>query len=171
MRRIIAGLIVIAGLAGTGLAYAESQPADPSLPKDAASSVAPPAGRAGVAGAARAAGRAGVLKGAIHGDLLVRSEEGTTRTIVFDRGRITALAADAITVERPDGQSVSAVITSDTKFIGTPKDQLKPGVPVIVVQSDGKAERIMSKGASREDRAKACSTRRLCQRLQQRQAA
>lgn len=169
MRRMIAGLIVIAGLAGTGLAYAESQPADPSLPKGPAPSATAPDR------AEKAAGRAGagVLKGAIHGDLLVRDEGGTTRPIVFDRGRITDLAAGSITIERTDGQPVAATITADTKFTGTPQDQLQPGMRVIVVQSDGKAERIISKGAAGEGRAaKACAARpRLCERLKQRPAA
>jgi hypothetical protein len=136
-RRIVAAVIVAAGLATAGIAYAENQPADPSVASN------PPA-------AAKAGGRAaapGVLKGAIHGDLLVRGEEGgATRTVTFDRGKITAISATSITIERPDGVSVSKNLTDQTVFNGTPKDQLKAGTGVIVVSSGDTANRVISKG-------------------------
>ena len=101
-RRIVAAAIVAAGLATAGIAYAENQPPDPSvaIAKAAASGAAAPA----------AAGKAGVLKGAIHGDLLVRGQDGSTRTVTFDRGKVTAIAASSITIQRPDDVSV-------TKFV------------------------------------------------------
>jgi hypothetical protein len=135
-RRITAAVIIAAGLATAGVAYAENQPADPSVGST------PPA-------AAKAAGRpggAGVLKGAIHGDLLVRGENGTTRTVTFDRGKITAISAGSITIERPDGVSVSKNLTDQTAFNGTPRDQLQAGMGVIVVSSGDTAERVISKG-------------------------
>ncbi len=68
-----------------------------------------------------------MLKGAIHGDLLVRGENGTTRTVTFDRGKVTAISAGSITIERPDGVSVSKNLTDQTVFNGTPRDQLQAG--------------------------------------------
>jgi len=136
-RRIAAALIVAAGLATAGIAYAENQPADPSV------APTPPA-------AAKAGGRPGgpgVLKGAIHGDLLIRSENGSTRTVTFDRGKITAISAGSITIERPDGVSVSKNLTDQTVFNGTPKDKLQAGLGVVVVSSGDTAERVLSKGA------------------------
>jgi hypothetical protein len=160
-RRIVAAVIVAAGLATAGIAYAENQPADPSVGSN------PPA-------AAKAGGRAGgpgVLKGAIHGDLLVRGEGGTTRTVTFDRGKVTAISATSITIERPDGVSVSKNLTDQTVFNGTPKDQLKAGTGVIVVSSGDTANRVISKGdrahkrlAQRQDRLE-----RRKERLEQRQ--
>jgi hypothetical protein len=149
-RRIIAALLVTAGLATAGVAYAEGQPADPSVPS--AQESGPEAGGA-EARAAKAAGRkAGLLKGAIHGDLLVRAEDGSTRTVAFDRGKVTAISGGSITIARPDGVSVSKGLTDQTVFNGTPRDQLQPGAPVVVVSSGDTAERVLSKGARVEQR-------------------
>jgi hypothetical protein len=160
-RRIVAAVIVAAGLATAGIAYAESQPADPSVGST------PPA-------AAKAGGRAGgpgVLKGAIHGDLLVRGDNGSTRTVTFDRGKITAISTGSITIERPDGVSVSKALTGQTVFNGTPRDQLQAGTGVIVVSSGDTAERVLSKGDRAQKRLEKRQERleRRKERLGQRQ--
>lgn len=136
-RRIIAAAIVTAGLATAGIAYAETQPADPSVAST------PAAAKAG----ARAGGlKPGVLKGAIHGDLLVLGENGSTRTVTFDRGKVTALSAGSISLERPDGVSVTKTLTDQTVFNGTPRDKLQVGTAAVVVSSGDTAERVISKG-------------------------
>ncbi|HEY3240211.1 MAG TPA: hypothetical protein VGL92_11640 [Acidimicrobiia bacterium] len=139
MRRLIAVLAVFATVAAGGYAYAESQPIDPAI----SSTDQPPAG-----GTARreGAGR-GPLQQAIHGDLLLQAREGGTREVSFDRGRITSMSEDSITIERPDGQSVSAGITAGTTFNGTPRSELTAGSPVLVVHADGQALRVVSRGA------------------------
>ncbi len=141
-RRIAAAVIVAAGLATAGIAYAENQPADPSV-----GPTQPAAAKAG-----GRAGGPGVLKGAIHGDLLVRGENGTTRTVTFDRGKVTAISAGSITIERPDGVSVSKNLTDQTVYNGTPKDKLQAEMGAIVVSSGDTAERVLSKGARAEKR-------------------
>jgi hypothetical protein len=138
MRRLVTLAVpVVAAIALGGWAYAETQPADPKVSEAPA--------------AAKAAGRQGAgmggLKRAIHGELLVGGPQRGYRTVVFDRGRITTISADAITLERPDGESVTAKLTGDTKFNGTPRDQLKAGDMVLVAQQDGSAIRVASKGA------------------------
>jgi hypothetical protein len=139
MRRpIIAAAIVAAGLATAGIAYAETQPADPSV--GASPAAAAKAGRQ--AGALKA----GVLKGAIHGDLLVLGENGSTRTVTFDRGKITAIDAGSISINRPDGVSVTKTLTDQTVFNGTPRDKLQVGTAAVVVSSGDTAERVISKG-------------------------
>lgn len=160
-RRIAAAVIVATGLATAGIAYAENQPADPSVGPSAAA-------------AARAGGRPGgpgVLKGAIHGDLLVRSDEGTTRTVTFDRGKVTAISATSITIERPDGVSVSKTLTDQTVFNGTPKDKVQAGMGVMVVSSGDTAERVLSKAAGAEKRLEKRQERleRRQERLEKRQ--
>jgi hypothetical protein len=163
MRRIVTAVIVVAVLAVGGLAYAEGQPADPSVPSREGQS-APPA----AAGAAKPRPARQLLQGAIHGELLVRDpvSSGSTRTIVFDRGRLTSVSEGSIALQRPDGVPVTAAVTPDTAFNGTPREQLKPGVTVIVAQSGGVAERVVSKGAAAAAGAKACQARpRLCPRL------
>jgi len=142
-RRIAAAVIVAAGLATAGIAYAESQPADPSVGPSAPAAPAKPGGRA--------AGP-GVLKGAIHGDLLVQGENGTTRTVTFDRGKVTAVSAGSITVERTDGVWVTKSLTDQKVFNGTPKDKVQVGMGAVVVSSGDTAERVLSKGARAEKR-------------------
>ena len=144
-RRLIAGLIVATGLATAGIAYADNQPADPSIAITRAAAT-------GAASPAAAGGKAGVLKGAIHGDLLVRNEDGSTRTVTFDRGKVSSVSASGITIERPDGVSVSKDVTDQTVFNGTPRDQLTTGTPVIVVSEGPAATHVVSKGARAEAR-------------------
>jgi hypothetical protein len=163
-RRIAAAIIIAAGLATAGIAYAESQPADPSVGPN------PPA----AAKAGPRTGGPGVLKGAIHGDLLVRGEDGTTRTVTFDRGKITDISATSITIERPDGVSISKNLTDQTVFNGTPKDKLQADMRVLVVSSGDTAERVLSKGARVEKRKERLEQRqdrleRRKERLEQRQ--
>ena len=141
MRRLVAVIVTVAAtIALGGWAYAQTQPADPQVKDSPAAAKAAGRQRAGGAG----------LKRAVHGELLVGNARRGFRTVVFDRGRITAIAGDSITLERPDGQSVTAKLTGETKFNGTPREQLKAGDVVMVVQSDGSATRVVSKGARAE---------------------
>ena len=146
-RRIIAGVIVAAGLATAGIAYADNQPADPTVAITRAAAT-------GDAAPAAAGGKAGVMKGAIHGDLLVRDRDGSTRTVTFDRGKVTSVSASAITIERPDGVSVTKDVTDQTVFKGTPREQLAAGAPVIVVSEGQAATHVVSKRARAEAKEK-----------------
>ena len=159
-RRIVAAAIVAAGIATAGIAYAENQPPDPSVAITKAAAT-------GTAAPDAAGGKAGVLKGAIHGDLLVRSKDGSTRTVTFDRGNVTSIAASSITIERPDGVSVSKDLTDRTVFNGMARDKLTNGTPVIVVSEGQTATHVVSKGARLEQRQKRLEQRQ--ERLQKRQ--
>ena len=159
-RRIVAAAIVAAGLATAGIAYAENQPPDPTvaITKAAATGAEAP-GQAG--------GKAGVLKGAIHGDLLVRNQDGSTRTVTFDRGKVSSISASSITIERPDGVSVSKDVNDQTVFNGTARDKVMSGLPVIVVSEGQTATHVVSKGARVEQRQQQLEKRQ--QRLEKRQ--
>jgi len=159
-RRIVAAAIVAAGLATAGIAYAENQPPDPSVAVTKAAATGAPAPDA-------AGGKAGVLKGAIHGDLLVRAKDGSTKTVTFDRGKVTAITGSSITIERPDGVSVSKDLNDQTAFNGMTKDKVTSGTPVIVVSEGQTATHVVSKGARVEKRQERLDKRQ--QRLQQRQ--
>jgi hypothetical protein len=149
-RRIIAGVIVTAALATAGIAYADNQPADPSVAVVKAAATGAPA-------PAAAGGKAGVLRGAIHGDLLVRGQDGTTRTVTFDRGKVTQVSDGSITIERPDGVSVTDGLTGQTVFNGTPRDKLTAGTPTIVVSEGHTATHVVTRGAGAQAAAKACA--------------
>jgi hypothetical protein len=187
-RTIIAGAIVVAGLATAGIAYAENQPPDPSFTVAKAAATGAPA-------PAAAGGRAGILKGAIHGDLLVRGKDGSTHTVTFDRGKVSAISASSITIQRPDGVSVTDDLNDQTVFNGLPRDQVQNGTPAIVVADGHTATHVVTRGAGKEAVAKACANtpadgsaaaangngapagkglrarirERICQRLEQRQ--
>ena len=184
-RSIIAGAIVVAGLATAGIAYAENQPPDPSIAVAKAAATGAPA-------PAAAGGKAGILKGAIHGDLLVRGKDGSTQTVTFDRGKVSAVSASSITIQRPDGVSVTDDVNAQTVFNGIPENQLQAGTPAIVVADGHTATHVVTKGAGRQAGAKACANTpaggsaaangnpaakglrarikdRVCQRLEQRQ--
>jgi hypothetical protein len=165
-RRIVAAAIVVAGLATAGVAYAENQPPDPSVAITKAAAT-------GAAAPDAAGGKAGVLKGAIHGDLLVRGKDGATRTVTFDRGKVTAISGSSITIERPDGVSVSKDLNDQTVFNGMSRDKVTSGTPVIVVSEGQAATHVISKGARLEQRQKRLDQRqqrlqKLQERLQQR---
>jgi hypothetical protein len=146
-RRIIAAAIVAAGLTTAGIAYAENQPADPTVAITRAAAT-------GAAAPAAAGGKAGVMKGAIHGDLLVRNQDGSTRTVTFDRGKVSSVSASAITIERPDGVSVTKDVNDQTVFKGTARDQLSAGTPVIVVSEGQAATHVVNKGARAQAKEK-----------------
>jgi hypothetical protein len=133
-RRVLATVTTATVFALGGLAYAQSPPADPSVaPARPARSDRPERPRP--------------LFGAIHGELVVPAPQqpGGYRQVVFDRGRLTSLTGDAITLERPDGRSVGAAVTAETGFHGTPREQLEPGDPVLVVHAGGAALRVVSR--------------------------
>jgi len=146
-RRIIAGAIVVAGIAVAGIAYAENQPPDPSVAVTKAAATGAPA-------PAAAGGRAGILKGAIHGDLLVRGKDGSTHTVTFDRGKVSSISVSSITIQRPDGVSVTDDVTDQTVFNGIPRDKLQSGTPAIVVAEGHTATHVITRGAGV---AKACA--------------
>ncbi len=159
-RRLIVAVIAVTGIATAGIAYADNQPADPSIAVTRAAAT-------GAAVPAAAGGRGGVLKGAIHGDLLVRNKDGSTRTVTFDRGKVSSVSASAITIERPDGVSVSRDLTDQTVFNGTPREQLASGTPVIVVSEGQAATHVVSKGAQAQKRQERREKRK--ERREQRQ--
>jgi hypothetical protein len=186
-RSIIVGAIVVAGLATAGVAYAENQPPDPSLAVAKAAATGAPAPSA-------AGGKAGILKGAIHGDLLVRGNDGSTHTVTFDRGKVSSISASSITIQRPDGVSVTDDVNAQTVFNGLPENQVQTGTPAIVVADGHTATHVVTRGAGKQAVAKACANTpaagstaadgngstagkglrarikdRICQRLEQRQ--
>lgn len=94
------------------------------------------------AGAKAAAGGAplGALRRADHGSIDVKDGDQWV-TVVFDRGRVSDVAADHITLARPDGKSVTLKLTADTKYRGaTSASDVQKDQPALVVSnSDGTA--------------------------------
>ena len=107
-KRFAAVLVGTLVLAGGAYAYAADNPSTPSTTTPSAS-----------AAAANHPGRhlRGPLRRAVHGDLVVRTKDGF-ENVTVDRGKVTAASASSITIQRPDGVSVTKAVTADTKFRG-----------------------------------------------------
>lgn len=77
---------------------------------------------------------------AVHGDLIVRGEDGTFVPMTFDRGTVVAKEANAFTIERPDGVSVRLTVAESTRYRGIESfGQLEQGQPAMVTSRDGVA--------------------------------
>jgi hypothetical protein len=135
----VAGVVLVG--AGT-VAFAQTSPG-PTTTAPAASATTP--GKA--TGKAMGQGLA-LLKRADHGDIEVKVKGGTWKTVTFDRGQVGAVAADQITLARPDGKSVTLTINAATKFRGvTSWQQVTKAQGAVVVSDNGTATLIVQKPA------------------------
>jgi len=82
-----------------------------------------------------------ILAAADHGSLEIKDQNGTWITVGFDRGRVTDVATDHVTLARPDGQSVTLKLTPDTRYRGvTGEADVRTGNGAVVVSNaDGTA--------------------------------
>ncbi len=83
------------------------------------------------------------LGGALHGEFVVKKDDGTYQTVATQRGEVTAVSKDSITVKSEDGFSRTYAITEDT-LVNAARDgidDVKTGntVTVSAVVADGKA--------------------------------
>ena len=82
----------------------------------------------------------GVLGRVVHGDLIVRSKDGTFQNVTYDRGKQDSHKGNTLTITRPDDKKVSVELTGDTKFKGVQNaSELQDGRETLVVSKDGKA--------------------------------
>jgi hypothetical protein len=140
----VAGAVVLSG-AGA-VAWADSGSGSSSGPASA-STVPAPAGPAPASrhGGARAGGKgANLLKLADHGTLDVKVADKWV-TVDFDRGQVTDVAADHVTLARPDGKSVTLKLTPDTRYRGvaTWSDLQKDKPAAVVSNADGTARQVV----------------------------
>jgi hypothetical protein len=135
-----AGTTVVA-LAAGGVAMASTPSPTKSPSKPSASASAP-------AGPSASTGRLGrhdlrqeirwLATHTVHANLIVDTAHGY-KTITIDRGSLTQGSSKSITITRPDGPKVSAVLTSSTRFPGLSESQLTKGDRVVLVQAGGNA--------------------------------
>ncbi len=134
------GLAVIGG--GTAAAAASSSAARPTLDLTAATATTPN-GATGATGQATRAARLGRLarlaRRAVHGDVLVKTKNGY-QTVTFDRGKVTSANASSITVNRPDGVSVTETLTPSTRYFGiSGANAIISGKGAVVISQNGTA--------------------------------
>lgn len=130
------GGAVVVALAAGGVSYATTPSASTasSSPKTAAVTTAKPGDKYPVL---RRDFRK-LVRHTVHADLIVKTPTGF-KTVDIDRGKLTSVSSTSISLTRPDGPSVTATITSSTKFIGIPESKLAAGDRVLVVQTGGNA--------------------------------
>lgn len=139
VRRTLTATALAAGLlvAGAGVASAQTDPTSPQPGVNAERKERPRAAR-------RAARRA--VRG-VHGESIVRKDDQWV-TITWDRGDVTAVSSNEITLQRPDGVSVTLAITADTKFLGVADaDAVRTGDPALVISQQGKATQVAQRKA------------------------
>src|SRR3954470_19825908 len=83
------------------------------------------------------------LGGALHGEFVVPKDGGGYQTVATQRGAVTAVSKDSLTVKSDDGYSRTYTLTSDT-MVNAARDgigDVKTGntVNVLAVVTDGKA--------------------------------
>lgn len=85
----------------------------------------------------------GILGHAVHGQLIVRTKDGAFEEVTFDRGTLTSVEGDTLTITRPDDKTVKVTVNDATKFHGAANTgELKTGRPIMVVSKDGVATRV-----------------------------
>ena len=127
---VTAGAVVVA-LAAGGVAYA-SAPAATKPAAPAVSSSVTPAKRHPIL-------RADLIRLArqtVHAQLIVDTKKGF-ETIDIDRGKLVSDSSGTIKIMRADGPSVSATVTSSTRFYGIKPPKLVPGDRVLLVSGGG----------------------------------
>lgn len=85
---------------------------------------------------------------AAHAELVVpkKGAEGQWETIQVDRGKVTAASADSLSVQRPDGPTVTLKVVAATKVRGAAKAaDLAVGREVVVVSAGGEARAIVAR--------------------------
>lgn len=115
------------------------------------------AGRPGRPGRGGKPGPAAVLGRAAHADLVVPKKgaepagsggrtQGQWETIQVDRGKVIAVSADSISLQRPDGPTVTLKVVATTKVKGAEKvTDLAAGRQVAVVSAGGEARSIVAR--------------------------
>lgn len=87
--------------------------------------------------------RVGPFRTAIHADISLLMKDSSNKSETMDRGKVTAISSSSITIERPDGKSLT--FSMDDKTIAREKGQdesigdVKVGDRLMVFAVDGNA--------------------------------
>ena len=136
---VAAGAILATGVTGLALADDQSTPA-PSASSSAGTTTdsTAPNGRGmdgrgmdgrhgGPRGGMHGMRGPGPLGEALHGELVVKADDGTISTVRQIRGTVTAVDGTSITVEAEDGYTSTFAITTDTEVrVGLPQRGMDP---------------------------------------------
>jgi hypothetical protein len=147
-KRTAALAVVAATVFSAGAyAWAESQPQDPQITtpqqqaQQQAQQATPQHERPRLRQwARRHPGQAALLHRAAHADLVVKDRSGAWVTVQYDRGTLKATGDHSLTIERPDGKTVTVKVDDATRYRGIDGfAEVQTGEPLIVVAKDGVA--------------------------------
>ncbi len=79
-----------------------------------------------------------VVRAGVHADVSLVRADGSTDAFAVDRGRVTVSSATSLTLQRPDGKTLTLGVSSATIVRGT----IATGRPVLVFSRNGVAFRI-----------------------------
>jgi hypothetical protein len=80
------------------------------------------------------------LGGAVHGDVAIVKRDGSTSTLTFDRGKVTATSDTSLSIQRADGQTVTFARNTQTRV--RVNGALAVNRNVLVVSREGTAVRV-----------------------------
>ena len=141
MRPLLGTVGVLAALGVGGTAYAVTSGGAPPAPATAVSSAAATLTTGPAGGGAGLRIRA-LLRRTDHATVEIK-RSGQWVTYDLDRGTVTAVSPSSITLQRPDGQSITFTIGSATKFKGVGSEsQVQLQKPALVLSTNGAAVRI-----------------------------
>jgi hypothetical protein len=80
-----------------------------------------------------------LMRRSVQDQFTVKGKNNTWVTVNIDRGTVSSISSTSITVSIPDGKTVTAPITSTTKFVGIKEASIVSGDRVIVVEKNNSA--------------------------------
>jgi hypothetical protein len=147
-KKVAAIGVAAAALAGGGAAAWAQSTGGPGGPAPTTTTAPAKSGAPAAAPGIGLARLRAVARRADHGDLEVKTKDGTWVTITFDRGTVSAASPTSVTIDRPDGHQATLAINSSTKVHGIASvADLKTGKAAIVVSRSGTATQILQKAA------------------------
>ena len=139
--KIVAIAVAALGLSAGAVGLANAGPGDPPAQAAPTSTTTAPGD-----GPRRPGPGGGPLARAVHGNLIVRAQDGTFENVAFDRGTLTAVSDSSLTLQRPDGVDVTVKLDGDTRYRGVENAAaLRKGEPAAVVSKDGTARVVMQR--------------------------
>jgi hypothetical protein len=125
---IVGGVAAVAVIGTAGVAAATAAPSPSGSPAPSASPGASPSAPGADKGergeGRRGHGRVGHLFRGLHGEWVVKQQDGTFVTMVGARGEVTAVSATSITIKAEDGFTATFAVNADTKVRGRDVDKI-----------------------------------------------
>lgn len=122
---IVGGVAAVAVIGTAGVAAATAAPSPSGSPSPSASASASPSDPApGKRERGDKRGRLGHAFRGLHGEWVVKGEDGAFVTMVGAHGEVTAVGASSITIKAEDGFTATFAVNADTRVRGRDADKI-----------------------------------------------